>query len=152
MELEYLWTDGNNAIFQYFYIITEEYYSKIVGGIENRKGFIPYNLSAAVDDVLLVFCDGIPVACSGLKHYSDQDAEIKRVWVEPEYRGMHIASNMMQHLEAKAAESGYKRLILQTRELMQDAVSLYTKLGYSRMDNYPPYDKLEGAVCMAKAL
>lgn len=55
MEFEYKWTDGNNSFFQYFYAITEEYYSTIVGGEENRKAFIPYNLSAAVDDVLLVF-------------------------------------------------------------------------------------------------
>lgn len=100
----------------------------------------------------LFFSDGIPVACSGLKRYSDKDAEIKRVWVQPEYRGMHIASNMMQYLEAKTAESGYERLILQTREIMQDAVSLYTKLGYRCIDNYPPYDKLNGAICMAKTL
>ena len=152
MDFEYQWTDGNNAFFQYFYLITEEYYSAIVGGKENRKAFIPYNCSAAVDDVLLVFIDGIPVACSGLKHYSDKEAEIKRVWVEPDYRGMHIATKMMEYLEAKAAESGYERLILQTRELMKNAVSLYTQLGYRRIENYPPYDKLDGAICMAKAL
>lgn len=36
----YKWTDGNDEDFQRFYLKTEEYYSSIVGGIENRKGFI----------------------------------------------------------------------------------------------------------------
>ena len=28
---------------------------------------------------------------------------------------------------------------------MEDAVELYKKLGYTKIDNYPPYDKLDGA-------
>lgn len=35
----YKWTDGNDEDFQRFYLKTEEYYSSIVGGIENRKLF-----------------------------------------------------------------------------------------------------------------
>ena len=44
---------------------------------------------------------------------------------------------------------GFKRAILQTRPIMLDAVGLYEKRGYVLIDNYPPYDKLEGAICMA---
>jgi ribosomal protein S18 acetylase RimI-like enzyme len=47
---------------------------------------------------------------------------------------------------------GYKRTILQTREIMTEAVSLYRKRGYVKIKNYPPYDKLDGAVCYAKKL
>ena len=93
-------------------------YNRLVGGEEKRKQFIPYNVSSAVDNVLLVFLGNEAVGCSGLKKYSDTDAEIKRVWVEPEYRGKQIASTMMKFLEQKAAERGFKRLILQTREKM----------------------------------
>ncbi len=32
--LSYFWTDGNNKEFQSFYQKTEEYYCKIVGGLE----------------------------------------------------------------------------------------------------------------------
>lgn len=47
--ISYFWTDGNNKEFQSFYQKTEEYYSKIVGGLENRKGFVPYNLSDIIE-------------------------------------------------------------------------------------------------------
>ena len=47
---------------------------------------------------------------------------------------------------------GYRRVILQTREIMADATGLYAKLGYHRIDNYPPYDRLEDAICYAKEL
>ena len=46
----------------------------------------------------------------------------------------------------------YKRAILQTRPIMIDAVELYKKRGYSLIENYPPYDQLEGAICMALLL
>ena len=36
----------------------------------------------------------------------------------------------MKYLEDKAHKEGYRRLILQTREIMTDAVGLYEKMGY----------------------
>ena len=152
MALRFTWTDGNDKVFRDFYLITEAYYSRIAGGEEKRRQFVPYNLSFAVEDVLLVRRNEVPAACAGLKRYSDTDAEIKRVWVEPAYRGQGIASLMMTILEDKAKAKGYRRTVLQTRELMTDAVALYTKRGYRKIENYPPYDKLEGAVCFAKEL
>lgn len=150
--VEYKWTDGTNDIFHKFYLITEEYYNKIVGGAENRNSFISYNISMSIQDVLIAYINNVPVACSGLKIHSEKDVEIKRVWVEPEYRGHHIATGIMEITETKAKQLGFQRTILQTREIMKDAVSLYIKLGYYRIDNYPPYDELDGAVCFAKDL
>lgn len=150
--IEYKWTDGNDKDFLRFYEITEDYYTKMAGGLSKRQGFIPYNLSSLIPDVLIAYDDGIAVACAGLKGYSDDDVEIKRVWVDPDHRGLRIATSMMEMLEKKASEDGYKRMILQTRPVMEDAVSLYLKLGYEFIDNYPPYDKLEGAICLAKVI
>ena len=150
--IRYKWTDGNNKDFQRFYLSTEEYYSSIVGGIQNRKGFIPYNISESISTVLIACIDDTAVGCAGLKKYSDSDAEIKRVWVEPEYRRHRIAENMMNMLEKLAGEMRFQRTVLQTREAMREAVLLYEKLGYYRINNYPPYDMLEGAACFAKDL
>jgi ribosomal protein S18 acetylase RimI-like enzyme len=148
----YKWTDGNDKDFQGFYLKTEEYYSSIVGGIENRKGFIPYNISESITEVLIAYIDDAAVGCAGLKRYSEEDVEIKRVWVNQENRGQHIALDMMAQIEERAVNEGYKRTVLQTREIMEDAVGLYKKLGYKLIENYPPYDKLEGAICFAKEL
>ena len=147
--IEFKWTDGSDDAFREFYLKTEDYYSKIVGGTSKRAGFVPYNLSETITDVLIAYRDGVPVGCAGLKRYSDSDVEIKRVWVEPEARGQKIASRMMDLLEEKSRQMDYRRAILQTRPIMPDAVGLYEKRGYLLIDNYPPYDKLEGAICMA---
>ena len=151
-EFTFIWTDGNDETFQNFYVKTEGYYSKIVGGKDKREAFIPFNLSQDITYVLVVYDGDYAVGCAGLKVYSDEAVEIKRVWVEPEYRGRHIASRMMDLLELKSSELGFRKSILQTRPIMQDAVRLYESRGYTIIDNYPPYDKLDGAICMAKDL
>ncbi len=148
----FLWTDGSNKDFQEFYRKTEEYYSKLVGGACNRADFIPYNLSESISDVLIAYSDGTAVGCAGLKQYSDNDVEVKRVWVDPAYRGKHIATEIMNRIEEKARRMNYVRAVLQTRPVMTDAISLYERRGYKVIDNYPPYDKLDGAVCMALVL
>ena len=151
-QIRYKWTDGNNKDFQRFYRSTEENYSRLVGGVQNRQGFIPYNISESIVTVLIAYVDDIAVGCAGLKKYSGSDAEIKRVWVEPQYRRHHIASDMMKMIEEMAKKMQFIRTVLQTRKSMSEAISLYEKLGYYRIRNYPPYDKLEGAVCYAKDL
>lgn len=144
------WTDGGNETFQKFYFITEAYYSKIVGGVENRGEFIPYNSSDSIQDVVLAYEKGKAVGCAGLKGYSAVAVEMKRLWIEPDYRGLGLATKLIALIEARAKEQNYQRIILQTREIMTAAVRLYQKLGYRQIDKYPPYDSFEGAICFAK--
>ena len=152
MQPSFRWTDGKDRDFQSFWLKTEEYYNQLVGGAENRKTFMPYNISDSIADVLIAFDGDTAIGCAGLKPYSGNSVEIKRVWVEPAYRRNHIAQGMMIQLEKKALENGFSQLILQTREIMTGAIQLYVKLGYHRIQNYPPYDSLDGAVCFAKEL
>lgn len=152
MDIDYRWTDGSDEDFHRFYLKTEDYYSSIVGGLQNRAAFVPYNISESITDVLIAEVDGCAVGCAGLKAYSDTEVEIKRVWVEPEYRKNHIAEKMMDLLESKAVELGFEKAVLQTRPQMEAAVSMYLKRGYVLIDNYPPYDNLDGAICFSKDL
>lgn len=152
MEIVFKWTDGSDKDFEMFYGITEEYYSQIVGGVQNRTSFVPYNIITDIKDVLIAYANNSPIGCASFKKYFEYDAEIKRVWVQPDFRGKHVASDMMAQIEERAKGKGFKRAILQTREIMADAVSLYEKLGYTRIKNYAPYDTMDDAVCFAKNL
>lgn len=152
MFIDFRWTNGSDEVFHDFYLKTEEYYSSITGGRKNREAFIPYNISESITDVLIAEADGKAIGCGGLKMYSRNAVEIKRLWIDPEYRGKHIASDIMDRLEDRAEREEYSRLILQTRPQMEEAVRLYMKRGYKQMDNYPPYDRLEGAICFEKCI
>lgn len=145
------WTDGNDIEFDEFHSITENYYNQLVGGPQNRQGFIPGNKSKDIKYAIIVYNDeDVPVACSGLKDHSNGDLEIKRVWVQPPFRGRHLATLMIKELEKFAKEHGYKRTVLMTRERMHTAISLYEHLGYKRIANYHPYEHMDDAVCYGK--
>ena len=152
MSIAYHWTSGEDPVFQRFYIVTEAYYSRLAGGESKRRSFIPFNASSGIPDVVLAYCNGVAVGCAGIKQYSGTDAEVKRLWVEPAFRRQHIASRLMDKIEEKAWQMGFRRVILQTRPIMPDAVALYEKRGYCLIPNYPPYDQMEGAICFAKEL
>lgn len=146
----YKWTDGTNVDFVNFSSDMENYYNELVGGENKRKGFIPYNALSDIHDVLVVYDADSAIACAGFREYDKDSVEIKRVWVSEKYRGRHISTKMMEMLEQRIMAKGYHRAILQTREACIQAVSLYTAIGYRRIDNYPPYDNMELAVCYEK--
>lgn len=152
MELRYVWTDGTEPDFERFSEEMEAYYNSLVGGEENRKGFIPHNSLAKIHDVVMVYDGKKAVACASFKQYDDISAEIKRVWVSAPYRGNHISKEMMRLLEGRAKEKGFRKVILQTRKACVEALSLYRSLGYRQVENYPPYECLDEAVCYAKSL
>ena len=58
-QIRYIWTDGSNKDFQRFYLSAEEYYSSLVGGVQNRLGFIPYNISDSIGTVLVAYIGDI---------------------------------------------------------------------------------------------
>lgn len=148
--MNYIWTNGENVDFCRFSSDMEAYYNRLVGGEHNRKRFIPYNSLGDMQDVLMVYDGGTPVACAAFKAYDAVIAEMKRVWVTEPYRRQHIAKSMIEMLECRIRERGFRRIVLQTREQCADAVKLYQALGYSRIENYPPYDTMELAVCYGK--
>ncbi len=152
MDFEYIWTDGSNPDFAALSVLMEDYYNELVGGADKRRNFIPHNALTDIHDVLMVYSDGKPIACASFREYAPLVAEIKRVWVCKEYRGRHISCTMMEYLEQRAKEFGFVKAILQTREQCVEAVSLYKRIGYTQIDNYPPYDSMAQAVCYAKSL
>ncbi len=152
MTYQYVWTDGSHPDFIAFSACMEEYYNQMVGGAANRKNFIPYNALAEIHDVLIVYSQEKPIACAAFKAYNTTTMEIKRVWVSEAYRGQHIAKDMMTLLEARARQKGHDTAILQTRAACTAAVALYQSIGYRKIENYPPYDKMEAAVCYEKSL
>lgn len=78
--------------------------------------------------------------------------EVKRVYVAPSVRGSGVSRLLMAELERIAQTRGSSRLILQTGDRQPDAVALYEKIGYTRIEIYPPYLDLEFSNCYEKRL
>ena len=94
---------------------------------ENEKMLVFY---VAYDD------NETAVACGALKHYDDQTAEIKRMYVKPKHRGRGISKLILTELEDKAKELNYNRLVLETGLKQPEAMNLYNKFGYKPLKCY----------------
>ena len=88
---------------------------------ENEKMLVFY---VAYDD------NETAVACGALKHYDDQTAEIKRMYVKQKHRGRGLSKLILSELEDKARELNYNRLVLETGLKQPEAMNLYSKFGY----------------------
>ncbi len=62
--------------------------------------------------------------------------EVKRLYVAPNGRGMRAAEKLLQALFEQAVMQGYRTLVLDTRESMIPAITLYKKLGFSAITRY----------------
>ncbi len=86
--------------------------------------------------VLLAVSDGAPVACGCLHRLDDRAAEIKRMWVHPDWRGAGLGGRMLRALEQAVVERGFSVVRLDTNRVLTDAVTMYRRAGYTAIDRY----------------
>lgn len=85
---------------------------------------------------LLATVDGQPAGCGGLRRHGDGVAEVKRMYVAPDMRGLGLGRRLLAALEDCGRELGYARLLLETGTAQPEAIALYTAAGWTRV---PPY-------------
>ena len=90
------------------------------------------------------------VACGALKHFDDNTAEIKRMYVKPEYRGRGLSKLILSELEDKAKELNYNRLVLETGLKQPEAMNLYNKFGYKPLKCYGQHADDPDSRCFEK--
>lgn len=93
----------------------------------------------------LVVRDGDRIVGTGALRWLELDsgetiqtiAEIKRVWLLPEYQGRGLGYQMMMQLIAFACEKGYVKVRLETSPQYQPrAFAFYQRLGFSVIPRY----------------
>ncbi|HEX6712163.1 MAG TPA: GNAT family N-acetyltransferase, partial [Thermoleophilaceae bacterium] len=85
---------------------------------------------------LVVYDDGEPVACGGIRALPDGTAEVKRMYVVPGARGRGIGALLLDQLEDEARRLGYGRLRLDTGAQLDEAKALYRGAGFHEIDDY----------------
>lgn len=94
--------------------------------------------------------DGSPAGCGALLFQADGSAEIKRVYIRPEYRGRKLGEQIVSAIETIASEKSSRLLQLETGIYQQPAISLYRRCGYEMCDAFPPYTADPLSVFMCK--
>jgi len=114
--------------------------------------YAQFNKVDAIKEVVIAYQNEFPVACGAIKPFSEKAAEIKRMFVHPDYRKQGIAIKILTELENWAAELGFKECVLETGKKQPEAIALYQKVGYQIIPNYGQYIGVNNSVCMAKQL
>jgi len=73
-----------------------------------------------------------PVGCGALKLHPDSGAaaELKRMWVAPEARGLGLGRRLLRELERIAQSAGARVVRLETNRALTEAIELYRRSGY----------------------
>ncbi|EJL65507.1 GNAT family N-acetyltransferase [Flavobacterium sp. CF136] len=123
--------------------------------IRDGEDHIFYNQFNKIDKIkhVIVFYENdVAVGCGAFREKKSDTVEVKRMFVNPDYRKRGIAAAVLKELENWAAELNYTYTILETGKKQPEAISLYQKSGYTIIQNYPPYEEMDNSVCMKKTL
>lgn len=104
------------------------------------------------ETVLLAKANHVPVSCAALRPFSSDTAELKRMFVLPDWRKNGLGTELLGKCEEIARHRNYRFLVLETNILLPDAKSLYEKNGYVKRASYGPFASLQETLCMQKAL
>ena len=77
------------------------------------------------------------VTMGGLRRLPNANAEIVRIYTNPQYRGHGYATVMLHHLIDEARRLGYLEVYLDTGFFMKTAQKLYEATGFSQTHPYP---------------
>ena len=132
-----------------------EYMSWVFAGIEDLFGvaadqIVGMPASEYVSSVIDKVCGDPPpkgifylvklgnqlAGMGGLRFIRPGVAEIKRIYVRPEFRGMGLGEGMLSRLLADAKAFGYQRVCLDTALFMTSAHRLYEANGFSDCSAY----------------
>ena len=74
--------------------------------------------------------------CIGLRKIDDENCEMKRLYVRPEFRGYKIANKLVTLIIDDAKKIGYKHMLLDTLPFLNKAIHLYKTFGFYEIEKY----------------
>ena len=85
---------------------------------------------------VVLYEQGRPVACGGIKRLGADTGEVKRMFVGQEARRLGHGKRVLDALEAHARQVGWPRMVLDTAAPLAEAQALYRAAGYHPVPAY----------------
>lgn len=123
-----------------------------IGGEDKREKYKKFNHADTMDFVLAAYENDVPVGCGALRKYSEEEIEVKRVFVREAYRGRNIGGVILEGLLMQAQKMGFRKVILETGEFLDRSVRLYRRFGFRKIENYGAYAQMKESLCMGRVL
>lgn len=92
--------------------------------------------------IFLAHANGMPVGCVMIHDTGDTKAEVKRLFLRPEARGLGIGKALVSEAIEYARQAGMTEIYLDTAVFLEAAVGLYQAMGFvddgNRAEQFPP--------------
>lgn len=112
----------------------------------------PAEFAAPRGRFLVGYVGALPVATGGWRRIDETTVEIKRMYVDREWRGRGLSRQVLARLEQLAVDAGATRVVLETGLAQPEAMRLYETSGYAPIDGFGHYKCTEQAVSYGKSL
>ncbi|WP_026881116.1 GNAT family N-acetyltransferase [Clostridium akagii] len=150
MSLKILNTDSMNIDFMKLIKLLDDDLNKRYGEIQ--KQYFKHNKVDYIKEVVIIYIDGVPVACGAFKEHNADSIELKRIFVKKENRRQGLSKLIINELEGLGIMKEYKYSLLETGIKQYEAINLYKNIGYEIIENFEPYMGNNNSVCMKKEL
>ncbi len=141
----------DDPVAQYLVERVQEEYVVRYGG-RDGAAVVPADFLPPRGTFLVAEVDGVPAACGAWRVHGEGIVEIKRVYVEPEFRRRGLAQLIMGALEESAVRAGHRSVLLNTGLRQPEALELYARLGYRDVPGYGIYATSPDARFLGKDL
>jgi len=110
---------------------------------EEELATLPGSYAPPKGAILIAVEDREIIGCVGIRPRTENEAELKRLYVQPCHQGRSIGKRLFHTAMSKAKRIGYVSIVLDTLPTMQTAKSLYVAYGFKEIPSY--YGNPEGA-------
>jgi len=101
---------------------------------------------------VIVYWNAEPVGCGGFRELDAETGEVKRMYIRVSARGLGLGRRLLEVLESRARDLGYRRLKLETGIPQPEAVQLYRSAGYHEVPGYGTYKDDPRTISFEKVL
>lgn len=131
--------DARWCIGQYF----AELKARFEAGFDPSLGISAeaHELTPPAGELLVARLRGRAIGCGALKLHDGAPAELKRMWIAPDARGLGLGRRLLAELERHAGAAGARVVHLETNGNLKEAIQLYRSSGYREVAafNDEPY-------------
>jgi putative acetyltransferase len=106
---------------------------------ESRHGYPVEKLIAQGVAFFVVRLDGEPAGCGGVQLFGSEYAELKRMYIRPQYRGLGYAKQLIAFLCDYVRAQGIRVVRLETGVAQTEAARLYERVGFYPIPPFGSY-------------
>ena len=86
--------------------------------------------------IYLAYADSQAAGCIGMRKLDEENCEMKRLYVKPEFRRNGLGKILVDRIISDAKKEGYRHIFLDTLPFLESALKMYKAYGFYEIPCY----------------